>query len=148
MKGIQIFVYGTLKPGESNHTICAPYITASQPAIAAGGLFHLLFNYPVMTTEVAGTVRGWQLTLAEPSVLTLLDEFEQHDPDVFQHIMPGLVLADHQYCRVKLPLFTPERSPIGTAWAYIMTLAQIRRLNGQPIPGGCWNGLPASDRKH
>jgi len=138
---LNVFVYGTLKPGACNYAVCEPYVIGAQRAIAHGSLYHLPFGYPALTIEVPGIVQGWRLTMSGTEALSVLDEFEQHDPEVFCQTMPKLALEAHQYQRVLLPVFTPERSPLDQAWAYTMTLAQIDRLNGQPIPTGCWNGL-------
>jgi gamma-glutamylcyclotransferase (GGCT)/AIG2-like uncharacterized protein YtfP len=49
---INIFVYGTLKPGESNYQqYCAGRVLEAKRAIAFGQLFALPFGYPAMTEE-------------------------------------------------------------------------------------------------
>ena len=145
---IHVFVYGTLKPEERNYHICASDVIDIQPAIATGRVYHLpAFNYPAMTVEEYGTVAGYRLSFTNSTILATLDEFEQHDPNQFRQMTPHLALEAYQYTRQKVSLQTPQRSPLASAWAYVMTLQQIHHLNGQPIPSGCWNGLAENPDK-
>lgn len=136
---LDFFVYGTLKPGEANHWVCAPYIANIQAAIALGRLYRLPFGYPAMTTEEEGIVQGYLCSFTEPQIVSILDEFEQHDPHQFEQVAPGQIFDANQYCRKLLTLYTPKRSPLGCAWGYVMTHEQIRRLSGQLVPEGNWN---------
>jgi len=137
---IRIFTYGTLKPGEINHRVCALDVVEAQPAIAIGRVYHLPFDYPAMTVEENGLVYGYLLTFTKAEILSKLDQFEQHDPQTFQRVAPGHTFAENQYNRQLLPIFTPKRVPLEPAWGYVMTREQIRRLNGQPVLDGCWQG--------
>ncbi len=138
-KFIHFFVYGTLKPGEINYRICADFVVEAQPAIAQGQLYHLPFGYPAMTVDEVGTVHGYILSFRDPVILTILDEFEQHSPELFQQLLPGESYADNQYTRQQFPVITPKRSPV-IAWGYVMSPNQISRLRGTPVPGGQWSG--------
>lgn len=137
-----VFVYGTLKPGEVNYSVCADSVVHVQPAIAQGRLYHLPFGYPAMTLGAAEIVQGFVLSFADPSILTILDEFEQHDHETFQQLAPEQFLAANQYQRVILETHTPKRSPLMHAWGYVMTLEQVVRLNGVRLATGCWSSLP------
>ncbi len=136
---VQVFVYGTLKPGEANYRICEPYVVETQPAIAQGRLFHLPLGYPAAAFRETAWVQGYVLTFADPEILPMLDKFEQHDPSQFQHYAPALILEHHQYDRQQIKTFTTERSPLGFAWSYGMTLKQIQHLGGQEVQGGIWS---------
>ncbi len=137
---IHVFVYGTLKPGEANHRVCEPYVVAAQPAIAPGGLYHLPFDYPAMTLDDPGQVKGCLLTFTDPCILDILDQFEQHDPAKFLRLMPDRDITHHQYQRRWIPLLSAARSPSESAWAYIMTRYQVTQLNGIAVPSGDWSG--------
>ncbi len=137
---IHVFTYGTLKPGEINHQVCAADVVEAQPAIAIGRLYHLPFDYPAMTLEPDDIVQGYLLTFTSPEVLIRLDEFEQHDPEAFQRVAPGQCFAANQYQRQWLPILTPQRQPLVSAWGYVMTPEQISRLNGKLVPIGNWQG--------
>lgn len=137
---IRVFTYGTLKPGEVNHRVCAPDVVEAHPAIAIGRVYHLPFDYPAMTLEEPGVVHGYVLTFAIPGILAKLDQFEQHDQATFERVAPGHSFAANQYSRQLLSIFTPKQAPLEPAWGYVMTREQIHRLNGQLVPGGCWQG--------
>ncbi|MDX2243783.1 MAG: gamma-glutamylcyclotransferase family protein [Leptolyngbyaceae cyanobacterium bins.302] len=136
---LNVFVYGTLKPGEVNYRICAPYVVAAQAAIVTGRVYHLPFGYPAMTIEEEGVVHGVLLSFASSEILAILDEFEQHDPATFEQLAPEQSLNENQYHRVLLKPFTPKQSPLGVAWGYVMNRQQIRCLQGQIVPGGRWS---------
>lgn len=133
---IRVFTYGTLKPGEINHRVCAADVVEVQPAIAIGRLYHLPFEYPAMTLEEKGIVQGYVLTFSQPEILAALDQFEQHDPETFQQVAPRQSLDDSQYSRLLLNVFTPHQTPLDPAWGYVMTRSQIEQLQGVPVPNG------------
>jgi gamma-glutamylcyclotransferase (GGCT)/AIG2-like uncharacterized protein YtfP len=137
---LNVFVYGTLKPGEINDWVWAKETVTVCPAIAPGQLYALPFGYPAMVAGCAGSewVHGFLLSLTNPESLTRLDEFEQHDPDEFRHYAPGLLLHQHQYQRQPIETFEPNRNRLMTAWAYLMTAEQVRRLGGILLPDGLW----------
>ena len=45
---ILLFLYGTLRPGESQHGLVAPFLESSIPARAWGRLHHLPAGYPAL----------------------------------------------------------------------------------------------------
>ncbi|WP_008317039.1 gamma-glutamylcyclotransferase [Leptolyngbya sp. PCC 6406] len=127
----QVFVYGTLKPGEAFHDrYCAPYLEATCPAQVQGRLYHLPQGYPALTDE-PGWVTGTLLTLMDGAVLGMLDEFEEYDPTRSQ--------LENLYIRLQRPVFTPEGADLGTAWMYVMATEQVERCQGIWIPTGVWN---------
>jgi gamma-glutamylcyclotransferase (GGCT)/AIG2-like uncharacterized protein YtfP len=133
----QVFVYGTLKPGECNDWVIKDYVLATCPAIALGQLFSLPLGYPAMTPG-NDPIQGVLLSFRDSSILTTLDAFEQHDPQKFAQYAPGQILQQNQYQRHPIAVFTPSHQPLGTAWAYLMTPEQINRLGGILLPGGRW----------
>lgn len=94
------FVYGTLKQGQVNYPLLAPYARAATPATTRGqlrdvGLFPALI-------DAEGTVRGEVIALdpaAMPAALALIDElegFQPADPDGSMYVRRAVVaqLAD------------------------------------------------------
>ena len=134
---IHVFVYGTLKPGEINHAVCANDVVASQPTIADGCLYALPLGYPAMTLE-AGTVHGALLSFAEAAVLERLDEFERHDPVEFFEHAPNQHLQQNEYDRRQIAVYDSDRHFLGLAWSYIMTPEQAQQLGGILLPDGQW----------
>ena len=64
-----VFVYGTLKPNNSNYQqYCATKVISSQPAIALGQIFALPMGYPAMI-EGNDQVQGYLLTFADSNIL-------------------------------------------------------------------------------
>lgn len=135
---IRIFVYGTLKPGESKHSLCVSQIEEPQPAIAQGQLYHLPFGYPAMTPDEPGIVHGFVLSFSDATILQDLDDYEQHDPASFQIHAPDLSLQAHQYRRLQIATFHPDQFPLDRAWCYVMTSQQIKALRGQLVSSGKW----------
>jgi gamma-glutamylcyclotransferase (GGCT)/AIG2-like uncharacterized protein YtfP len=134
----EIFVYGTLKPGESNYPVCASSVVAARPAIALGQLYALPFGYPAMTPGTT-QIQGYILALANSGILAALDRLEQHDPIEFQRYAPGQVWAENQYERTPIEVFDLDRGVQGTAWAYRMTVEQVHRIGGVLLPEGVWS---------
>jgi len=121
----RVFVYGTLKRGERNHPLVAPYLHRVLPGWVEGfRLYHLPqgphrpYAYPAMVPG-EGRVYGEVLCLA-PEALPLLDELEEEGVE---------------YRRVRMVAQTPE-GPV-EAWAYLY----LGGLEGAlPLPQGVWKG--------
>lgn len=127
---VKVFVYGTLKPGESNYELfCADQLVAVQRAIAIGQLFALPMGYPAMTNGNA-TVQGFLLTFKDPGILVSLDELEDYYPD-----RPA---EQNEYERQQIEIYDLDRQLLGTAWAYLMTPQQVRYRGGVLLPNGWW----------
>ncbi|MGB3492155.1 MAG: gamma-glutamylcyclotransferase [Elainellaceae cyanobacterium] len=133
---VRVFVYGTLKPGESNYQrYCAGRILRHEEAIAYGQLFDLPMGYPAMTPG-SSPVHGVVLEFDDSQLLDILDELEDYDPH-----RPA---AENEYERVELEVFTPQNQALGKAWTYLMTEEQAERWGGQIIPTGNWNSRLSS----
>ena len=128
---MNIFVYGTLKPGESNYYLCKNYVIAAKPAIAHGKLFHLPIGYPAMTLG-QDQVHGYLLSFANSQLLPTLDELEDYDPK-----QPK---SENIYNRQYIEVFQPKEASLGQAWAYLMTPEKVSQFAGIPVLDGCWNG--------
>ena len=128
---IKIFVYDTLKPGESNYKrYCTGQVVAEKRAIAYGQLFALPVGYPAMILGNS-PVQGFLLEFTNPAILEILDQLEDYDPN-----RPA---TQNLYNRQEIAVFTPDKKPLGTAWIYLMTVEQVHRLRGVLLPSGCWD---------
>jgi gamma-glutamylcyclotransferase (GGCT)/AIG2-like uncharacterized protein YtfP len=127
---LQVFVYGTLKPGQrSFQPYCRPYVIDQQQALAPGRLYHLPVGYPAMTLE-DGWVQGVLLTFKDAQVLGPIDQLEDYFPD-----RP----RESEYRRVCHGVYACDRTPLAKAWVYVMTRDQIDARGGQWLPEGYWS---------
>lgn len=76
---IRVFVYGTLLPGESNHHIAAPYLTAEPPV--PGSIRGRLYDagpYPGLVPDPRGPlVYGMWLTVTSEGLIAM-DQLEEY----------------------------------------------------------------------
>lgn len=140
MKGhpelLQVFVYGTLKPGESNYQrYCSRKVLEAKRAIALGQLFALPFGYPAMTLGES-PVQGFLLSFPDSSVLRHLDWLEDYDPH-----RPA---EQNEYNRLPIEIFNPDLVSLGRAWIYLMTPKQVHSYGGVLLPDGWWSGCKLS----
>lgn len=133
MSGIDVFVYGTLKPGHRYYPgYCQGKTVSERAAIAYGQLYHLpTLGYPAMTVG-GDRVSGFVLSFTEPEILARLDDLEGYNP----HRSKG----ENQYDRVQIEVFHPEnaRISLGWAWAYQQSCDRVKELGGILVPDGCW----------
>ncbi|NJN02704.1 MAG: gamma-glutamylcyclotransferase [Leptolyngbyaceae cyanobacterium SL_1_1] len=128
---LQVFVYGTLKPGEPYHdSYCGAAVLEAIAAITPGQLYHLPLGYPAMTVG-AGWVSGVLLSLAQPEILQRLDQLEDFHSD-----RPP---DKNEYQRLWRPVFAPDLTPLGDAWMYVMTAQKVSALSGKHLPAGVWS---------
>ncbi|MEB3338453.1 MAG: gamma-glutamylcyclotransferase [Leptolyngbyaceae bacterium] len=129
---IQVFVYGTLKPGESNYRrYCLGKVVEEYPAIALGQLYALPQGYPAMTPG-DNPVYGYLLAFADPGILVSLDQLEGYHPSQPRE--------QNDYDRQSIPIFGLNQELLGTAWGYLMTPKQVEQQRGILLPGGRWSG--------
>lgn len=127
---IQVFVYGTLKPGEENYNrYCLGRGVIHTPAIARGLLYQLPMGYPAMTTG-EGWVHGFRLSFNDAHLLAELDDLETFAPD--RHA------RENEYQRTWIEIYTPEQESLGQSWGYQMWASKIQELGGIPIFSGLW----------
>jgi gamma-glutamylcyclotransferase (GGCT)/AIG2-like uncharacterized protein YtfP len=135
---VRVFVYGTLKPGYAPHQLFCAAAVSMAAAIVYGQLYHLPLGYPALIVGGNQPVYGYMLTFATAEVLAVLDEYEQHDPAQLAAYLPEAELASCNYQRQWVDLLDGQQQPLAPAWAYVMTLAQVDRLQGQLIADGVW----------
>lgn len=127
----QVFVYGTLKPGEIGfRRFCEPYVIDQREALSPGQLYHLPLGYPAFTLE-PGWVRGILLTFSSTTALAKLDEFEAFYPEHPQ---------DSEYQRIWHRIYDLAQTFLTYAWIYAMTKEQVEALQGEWRPEGVWTG--------
>lgn len=128
---LKIFVYGTLKPGESNYQrYCAGKVVEEIEAIAFGQLYNLPFGYPAMTLG-DGKVHGYLLTFNDSAILSCLDELEDYEPNR----MPEA----NEYNRHLIETFDLSGKSLGMVWVYLMSWQLVQKLGGVMISSGCWS---------
>ena len=116
----RLFVYGSLRTGESARNLVEPYITDWAPATVGGDLYAFPSGYPgVVLDPRGGIVMGELLWLRNLSTcLPILDDYEGAD------YVRELVQAEHVG---------------GPSWAWIYVLADPRVVAlGTPVPSGEW----------
>jgi gamma-glutamylcyclotransferase (GGCT)/AIG2-like uncharacterized protein YtfP len=128
---LDIFVYGTLKPGECNFDrYCGNNTISSQRSYILGELYHFrLLGYPGV---IPGTrqVHGFVLTFADATILAKLDELEAYDP--------ARSAADNDYTRELVITHAPEGIASISAWVYLIAPDRISQWGGILVPDGWW----------
>jgi gamma-glutamylcyclotransferase (GGCT)/AIG2-like uncharacterized protein YtfP len=136
---IRVFVYGTLKPGESNYQrYCAPTVLEAKRAIALGQLFALPLGYPAITLG-ENQVQGFLLSFPNETVLRYLDWLEDYNPH-----RPA---AENQYNRQQIETYNLALASLGLAWVYLMTPQRVYSYGGILLPEGWWSGCGLSPAK-
>ncbi|HLO85047.1 MAG TPA: gamma-glutamylcyclotransferase [Nostocaceae cyanobacterium] len=129
---LQVFVYGTLKPGEINYKrYCVGKVVAAQKAFVCGQLFALPVGYPAMILGES-LVKGYLLSFADSSVLTLLDNLEGYLPNRHQ--------SENLYNRISIEVYQQDSQLLGQAWVYVMSPERVYQMGGVPQVDGWWTG--------
>ncbi|MEO0532973.1 MAG: gamma-glutamylcyclotransferase family protein [Cyanobacteria bacterium P01_A01_bin.123] len=129
---IQVFVYGTLKPGEAYYDqFCGGYQISCIPALTRGKLYSLPVGYPAMA-DGEDWVQGVLLSFDAPSLLEALDELEDYQRD--------RAPENNEYQREKRPVCTMNHQPLAQAWMYLMTSVRVQQMGGQYLASGYWTG--------
>ena len=126
-----IFVYGTLKPGEANYpAYCEAKIVSQLAVYTRGELYTLPVGYPAIT---AGNhkVYGCCLSFRDSSILHDLDGLEDYD----EHRSPDL----NEYYRALTPIYSLGDRLLGRAWAYFMNPERVVRYRGEKVTSGWWS---------
>jgi gamma-glutamylcyclotransferase (GGCT)/AIG2-like uncharacterized protein YtfP len=128
---LHVFVYGTLKPGESNFDrYCADKVVSSHRAYIHGDLYHFSsLGYP---GAIYGSrqVHGFVLTFADARILIDLDKLEAYHPQR----QP----AENDYTRELVTTYPLAGIASVSAWAYFMTPDRIEQWGGSLLPDGWW----------
>jgi gamma-glutamylcyclotransferase (GGCT)/AIG2-like uncharacterized protein YtfP len=130
---IEVFVYGTLKPNESNYSAyCEGKVINSRTVYTRGNLYHLTaLGYPGLT-EGEGWIKGVLLTFNADYDMEFLDALEDYQPE-----RPP---EENEYQRRIMPIYNLDKEFIGEAWGYIMTPAKVAFYSGIWLPSGWWTG--------
>jgi gamma-glutamylcyclotransferase (GGCT)/AIG2-like uncharacterized protein YtfP len=116
----RVFVYGSLRTGQSARHLIEPFVVAWEPATVRGELFGFPSGYPaVILAPDAGLVMGELLVLRDlPRCLPVLDAYEGVD-----------------YVREAIQVHHVG----GPSWAWIYVLADPRATAlGTHVPSGEW----------
>ena len=126
-----VFVYGTLKPGESNYKFyCQGKTIAEIEAYTRGKLYHLAPGYPGMTAG-NNKVKGYLLSFNSSNILNRLDWLENYQQDRTAQL--------NDYYRQQVPIYSLWDEPLGVAWCYLMSLDKIKFFRGQLLTSNSWN---------
>jgi gamma-glutamylcyclotransferase (GGCT)/AIG2-like uncharacterized protein YtfP len=129
---LDVFVYGTLKPGEANFpNYCQSKVIAQTPAYTWGELYALPVGYPAMT-EGNNKVQGMLLSFRDRQILQNLDELEGYQSQRAGNL--------NEYYRASVVVYSLSDRPIQHAWAYYMTLAKVNQYRGIELTSGIWTG--------
>ena len=135
---IQVFVYGTLKPRESNYlAFCQGNTIAEIEAYTKGELYQLVPGYPAMTPGTQ-KIQGYLLMFSSQSkILARLDVLENYQAD--------RAIALNDYYRQSVPVYNQQDKLISNAWCYQMTPPKIEKFGGQLINSNIWSDRNSSD---
>lgn len=129
---LDVFVYGTLKPGEVNFpAYCGEKVIAQTPAYTWGELYALSVGYPAMT-EGKNKVQGMLLSFSDRQILHNLDQLEGYQA----HREKDL----NEYYRASVAVYSLGDRLIHHAWAYFMTIAKVKQYQGIKLTSGVWTG--------
>ncbi|ANW20308.1 gamma-glutamylcyclotransferase family protein [Streptomyces clavuligerus] len=138
---LPFFVYGTLRPGEANHTRHLRGRTAAEePAHWPGGLLYdgpgwpwALEPGPGGHASVSAGVTGTLVTAAPGRYRRLLADLDELE----EYFGPGH--PRNLYERTVREVTRADGTPVA-AWVYLTAAGPAAglRANGVPIPGGDW----------
>ena len=141
MRILPFFVYGTLKPGESNYVSYLAHRTAyEKPAAISGGTLYTDGQYPFLVidpqlVQPTDNVHG-MLIMVQPqhyhTTLRQIDQLEEYVPE----------RRDNWYERIVYPIQVQGAHASTEAWAYVagpQTMKAIRKGTLQPYPSNVWH---------
>ncbi|MFK7928482.1 MAG: gamma-glutamylcyclotransferase [Myxococcota bacterium] len=121
MSGLPLFVYGTLRAGESQAHLLGDL--GRRPAQAEGRLYHLPAGYPALVLSGSEPVFGELVDAPGDALLAMLDLYEGVRENLFQ--------------RVQIPVRMGLLADL--AWAYVA--AQPTASRGRHLPAGNWRSV-------
>ncbi|MEE8537416.1 MAG: gamma-glutamylcyclotransferase family protein [Acidobacteriota bacterium] len=156
-----LFVYGTLRPGQSAfETFCREALTID-PAVASGSLYVVPAGYPILVlpetpggtpqSRGPGTVIGDVLSFPDLDVrLAEIDAYECVDsrsvlPTLSTIALPAsapeAACGNDEYLRTIIEVRLLHSRRVMNAWAYAcppLRMGEVKR-SGRLIAGGDWN---------
>lgn len=112
----RLFVYGTLRAGQSSRSLVEAYVKSAEPATARGSIYAFPSGHPGLIVDDGGVVHGELLTLADlASALPLLDAYEGDD---FARVLAEVTCASGSAWAWLYALASPELSRIGVRVAH------------------------------
>ncbi|MFF3910091.1 gamma-glutamylcyclotransferase family protein [Streptomyces sp. NPDC001848] len=131
---LPFFVYGTLRPGEHNHTLFLRGRTGSEePGLLRGAVLYQGPGYPFAVADEDGSTVTGEIVTARPEtydgLLAVLDRLEEYVPgdprSLYERVQRDVTTADGRTVR---------------AWVYLAAPAVAARLRtrGKPIESGDW----------
>jgi gamma-glutamylcyclotransferase (GGCT)/AIG2-like uncharacterized protein YtfP len=136
---LPFFVYGTLRPGQSNYVRIALYAIRTEPAVAKGIAIYDLspitgnqWPHAVRTNNLDDHTVG-DLVWIDPhhidEVMAALDEYEDYNPADLEH---------SEYVRESVAVFEPNGDS-RSAWIYIANTPVVALLTPEHrIENGDW----------
>jgi gamma-glutamylcyclotransferase (GGCT)/AIG2-like uncharacterized protein YtfP len=116
----RLFVYGTMRHGQTARSLIANQITAAEPATTSGKIYAFPMGYPGYVEESGGIVHGEVLWLIElAATFGLLDAYEGQD---FARMIQQVTLANGEQV---------------WAWIYVLSDPGAVKL-GTLIEDGDW----------
>jgi gamma-glutamylcyclotransferase (GGCT)/AIG2-like uncharacterized protein YtfP len=116
----RLFVYGTLRDGQTARTLVANQITGAAPATTEGSIYAFPMGYPGYVEDGVGRVKGEVLWLIElAATFALLDAYEGSD---FARMIRQVTL---------------ESGEVIWAWVYVLSDAAAVK-HGTRIDDGDW----------
>lgn len=135
---VDVFVYGTLKPGEANFAAyCEGKVISQVACYTWGDLYALPVGYPAMT-EGKNKVWGVLLSFADPQILESLDRLEGYQSERAAHL--------NSYYRALVSVYDESDCQIAEAWAYYMSSSKVRQYGGLRLNSGSWTGALRSNQ--
>ncbi|MBP6840101.1 MAG: gamma-glutamylcyclotransferase [Kofleriaceae bacterium] len=116
----RLFVYGTLRQGQTARAVVMPHVDRWEPATTPGRIYAFPMGYPGLV-DGDGVVVGELCVLTElAAALALLDAFEGAD---FVRMLRQVTCADGR---------------VETAWVYQLADPTTADRYGEHIPDGDW----------
>jgi gamma-glutamylcyclotransferase (GGCT)/AIG2-like uncharacterized protein YtfP len=136
---LPFFVYGTLRPGETNHDLFLRGRTLrEEPGRLRGAVLYEGPGYPYAVEEPGSVVSGELVTALPEAYAGLLAELDR-----LEEYVPGD--PRNLYERVARDVVRAADGAAVRAWVYVAAPAVAARLRvrGKPIEGGEWRGAGA-----
>lgn len=133
---LPFFVYGTLRPGETNHDAFLRGRTETEePGRLEGAVLYDGPGYPYAVEGPGSDVRGELVTARPESYDRLLLELDE-----LEECVPGDPAS--LYVRVERDVVRLRGGAVVRAWAYVAgpAMAEKLRADGRRIDGGDWRG--------